>query len=227
MNAADVLTWWEQGRTLPALQRALWYLQNQDPQQSWERLLELPIGERDRRLFALRSRLFGPSLHVFTTCPHCQLELAFSFDSEQLCGNGAENQTAAFEFDGAKVRLLNTADQLTISRMPEDQVQQFIMENCVHVRDGQDIPSLDGIIDAMVQQDPLAEILLQMQCEQCGHQWPLLLDIVSFFQQELDDYARSLLQQVHILASAYGWSEQEILSLSTKRRLTYMEMLAA
>lgn len=227
MNETDVLTWWEQGRALPRLQRALWYLQHQDPQQSWERLLELPIGERDRRLFALRRQLFGPSLHVFTTCPHCGLELEFSFDSEPLCDPIGEDLTVSFDLDGTEVRLLNTADQLTISRLSEDQVMHYIMKNCVHVRDGRDLLNLDGVIDAMVQQDPLAEILLQPQCEQCGHEWPLLLDVVSFFQKELDDYATSLLQQVHILASAYGWTEKEILSLSPERRHTYMEMLAA
>jgi hypothetical protein len=227
MNEADVLRWWEQGRTLPRLQRALWYLQQQYPQQSWECLLELPIGERDRRLFALRRQLFGPSLHVFTTCPHCRLELEFSFDSEPLCGPNAEDLTASFDLEGAEVRLLNTADQLTISRMSEAQVIPYIMKNCLHIRDDRHLLELDGVIGAMLKQDPLAEILLQLKCEQCGHEWPLLLDVVSFFQRELDDYATSLLQQVHILASAYGWTEQEILSLSPERRHTYMEMLAA
>jgi len=227
MNEADVLTCWEQGRDLPMLQRALWYLQSHDSQQSWESLLQLPIGERDRRLFSLRCQLFGSPLHVFTACPQCQLELEFSFDSEQLFDNKSASQSASFKLAGSQVRLLNTADQLTISHLPKDEVQQFIMKNCVQTEQGQDKPELDGVIEAMLQHDPLAEILLQLQCDQCRHQWPLLLDVVSFFQQELDDYVKSLLQQVHILASAYGWSEQDVLSLSAERRHVYMEMVTS
>jgi hypothetical protein len=103
----------------------------------------------------------------------------------------------------------------------------YIMKKCVRLRDDRHPPDPDDVIGAMLKQDPLAEVLLQLRCEQCGHEWPLLLDVVSFFQRELDDYATSLLQQVHVLASAYGWTEQEIFSLSPKRRRTYMEMLAA
>jgi len=38
---------------------------------------------------------------------------------------------------------------------------------------------------------------------------------------------RRLLVEVHALASAYGWSEQEILSLSDARRRLYLEMVQA
>jgi hypothetical protein len=227
MKTADLLTCWEQGQGLPALQGALLALHHLNPHQTPESLLELPIGERDRRLFELRTRLFGPILDIFATCPHCGLDLELSFNSDQLGGNYKKNRRPCFELEGVRVRLLNSADQLAISRMPEDAAQGYIMQHCVQVRDEQAIPKLDGIIEAMLKQDPLAEILLQMQCEGCGHRWPLLLDIVNYLHQELDRHARVILRQVHILAGAYGWSEEAILNMSPERRQTYLEMLAA
>jgi hypothetical protein len=39
--------------------------------------------------------------------------------------------------------------------------------------------------------------------------------------------ARRLLIEVHSLASAYGWSETDILSMSEPRRALYLEMVQA
>ena len=43
----------------------------------------------------------------------------------------------------------------------------------------------------------------------------------------MEAHARRLLLDVHQLASAYGWSEMEILSLSATRRNAYLEMVRA
>ena len=53
----------------------------------------------------------------------------------------------------------------------------------------------------------------------------MLFDILSFFWGEIQICARRLLREVHALASAYGWTESEILSLSTTRRHAYLEMV--
>jgi hypothetical protein len=53
------------------------------------------------------------------------------------------------------------------------------------------------------------------------------LDPVTFFWSELQATARRILLQVHTLASAYGWSEREILGLSDTRRSLYLQMVNA
>jgi hypothetical protein len=40
----------------------------------------------------------------------------------------------------------------------------------------------------------------------------------------METYARRLLYDVHALASAYGWSEDEVLAVSPARRRCYLEM---
>ena len=75
--------------------------------------------------------------------------------------------------------------------------------------------------------DPLAETLVNLRCAECGHQWEEELDIAAWLWVEIEARARRLLFDVHTLATAYGWSEHEILSLSEPRRTLYLEMVQA
>ena len=60
-----------------------------------------------------------------------------------------------------------------------------------------------------------------------GPRKPFLLRIDPALWAELEAVARRLAMEVHTLASAYGWSESEILSLSDARRRLYLEMVSA
>jgi hypothetical protein len=53
------------------------------------------------------------------------------------------------------------------------------------------------------------------------------LDAGVLLWDEIDARARALLAEVHTLASAYGWSEGEILSLGAARRASYLAMVGA
>ncbi|MGW6805848.1 hypothetical protein ACWGCF_46290, partial [Streptomyces sp. NPDC055039] len=72
--------------------------------------------------------------------------------------------------------------------------------------------------------DPAADVTLNVNCPECGGATPAALDITSYLWTELDAWARDLLLDVHLLASAYGWSEPEILALSPLRRRYYLEL---
>jgi hypothetical protein len=50
--------------------------------------------------------------------------------------------------------------------------------------------------------------------------------VVSFFWMEVESWAYRILRQVHALASAYGWSEGDILAMSPWRRQFYLEMVS-
>lgn len=72
--------------------------------------------------------------------------------------------------------------------------------------------------------DPLAETRLSLHCPECGKDWQAVLDLASFFWTEIESRVRQILFSIHTLASAYGWSEAEILALGDERRALYMEM---
>jgi hypothetical protein len=47
--------------------------------------------------------------------------------------------------------------------------------------------------------------------------------MAAFLWAEIEARARRLLREVHILATAYGWTEAEVLSLGENRRARYVE----
>jgi hypothetical protein len=79
----------------------------------------------------------------------------------------------------------------------------------------------------MEELDPAASINLSLGCEDCGHHWLADFNIGSLLWDEIDGCARALLVEVHNLARAYGWTEQEILALSPQRRAAYLDMVGA
>jgi len=81
--------------------------------------------------------------------------------------------------------------------------------------------------ESMAATDPLAEIRLSFDCPSCGAHFEESLDLPSFIWEEVEARGKQLLMQVHTLASTYGWSQAEILSLSPGRRDFYMEMVRA
>jgi hypothetical protein len=82
------------------------------------------------------------------------------------------------------------------------------------------------IAEAVEAADPGADLTLNVACPECGRATRAELDIASYLWTELDSWARDVLLDVHLLATAYGWSEPEILALSPTRRRYYLELCA-
>ncbi|MGH8547064.1 MAG: hypothetical protein ACRERU_00360 [Methylococcales bacterium] len=72
---------------------------------------------------------------------------------------------------------------------------------------------------------PLAHIELTLSCPDCRNTWHETLHVIDFLWQEIANLARRLLFEVAQLASAFGWSEREILALTPERRRSYLEWL--
>ena len=82
-----------------------------------------------------------------------------------------------------------------------------------------------ALADAVAGADPQADVELAATCPACGHANRVAFDVAAFFWEELNDWARRTLLDVHALASAYGWPEREVLAMSAFRRHVYLEML--
>ena len=77
----------------------------------------------------------------------------------------------------------------------------------------------------MHEADPQADTQLSLTCPTCARVWQQAFDIVSYLWAEIGDWARRTLQEVHALATAYGWREADILAMSAQRRQWYLEMI--
>ena len=235
-SAAEILAVWERGAEQDWPRRGLTMLAAWPPPEKVADPATLSIGERDAWLFQLRARLFGNRMACFAECPTCATALQFDLDARQF-SRGPSRSDEPFEVAQAdrfrgRFRPLNSDDLAVaggagdVAAMRRTLLDRAILEVVV---DGcpasvTDLPeeTIDEIGRQLAQRDG-AELLLDLQCAACGHEWQEIFDILSFFWSELSRYAKRLLQEVHTLAWGYGWSESEILSMSAARRRVYLE----
>ena len=131
-------------------------------------------------------------------------------------------------------RLPTTADLLQIAS-GSGQSLTTLLDRCVVARRGDgsvqstDLPAtvIDKLSHSMAEADPYAEIQIAMDCAGCSHRWSMVFDVVSYLWTEIEDWAERMIRDVHALASAYGWSERDIVGMSALRRRLYLELANA
>jgi|SRR6185437_14197210 len=240
LSASELLEVWEHGLDQGPVERALALWGAASPETRREALAALSIGRRDAALLTLRKWTFGPRLACLAVCHHCgqQLELTFNVDEVLLSPlvepDGAATMTVAgYEL---QFRTPNSLDIAAVVNGHEtDEQRKILFERCLLAarRQGKpatpaELPSavVEVVVERIAGMDPQADVELNISCSSCGQQWRAVFDIVSFFWSEIDAWARRLLLEVHLLASAYGWQEGDILALSPWRRQCYLEMVA-
>jgi hypothetical protein len=246
LSATELLNVWEHGLTQSPVQCALALLAAACPDTPADTLSQLSIGQRDARLLTLREWAFGPQIAGLAACPGCgeRLEMAFNVSeiraSLPLPGsNGVSEEIETFALSIAayalSFRLPNSHDLSVIADQADvAAIRRQLFERCVlsAQRGGADVsvaelPSdvVAAIVARMAEADPQADVQIALTCPACAHQWQATFDILSFFWQEITDWAQRILREVHTLASAYGWREADILALSPRRRQFYLEMV--
>jgi hypothetical protein len=237
LTPSELLAIWERGEGQRPWRRALALLAGTAPHAPADELAAMPIGRRDASLVELRARLFGDAFTGVTNCPSCDEAIELSFDVAEVRreqGSDAPLSMSAGGYD-VDVRLPNTADLAAIEHADDlATARRLLFARCVtRARRGaanvapNELPANveETVIAALGSVDPQADVTLDAQCPACGHGWREPFDIVTFLWTELSVMARRLLADVHALASAYGWSERDILALSPARRNAYLEML--
>jgi hypothetical protein len=240
LSASELLSLWERGLPLGAQERALALLcATGGTEAGPEALARLSIGARDRRLLRLRECTFGPQLMSVAMCPRCSERLEFSFDVEEITAGPETLEQGRFSLsvNGYEVefRLPNSLDLLALTSGTDIHLaERFLLARCLLSARRDDaektideLPAevIEALANEMGRSDPQADVQLALSCPQCRHEWKLAFDIASFFWNELNAWAQRVLREVHALASAYGWREEEILSMSAWRRQIYLGMI--
>ncbi len=230
LSASELLTVWERGVGRSSLEQSLSLLAAAGGE-PWDQLAALPVGERDARLFALYEHLFGPALDAFAECSRCGERLEYSVGIADLLPEAPVAPLPEIACGGRTLRLRvpNSADLLAIRECgDESQARRLLAERCA----GAEAPPLtdldiDAISAYVAQADPRAEVLIDLSCPACGHGMQVMLAIEQFLWPKISWLAKRLLREVHVLARAYGWAEQDILSMSAVRRSRYLEWAEA
>jgi hypothetical protein len=244
LTAEGLLTAWERGQELAPAARALLLLSLAAPEASEEWLMSLTVGQRDAGLLTLRQWLFGAELTSLAYCPQCGEPLEFAapvtallLDELPALAVAAQPATFVETLDGFTVRFrLPTAGDMLSLTAPHaaGREHRLLLEEClISIQQGENEvtpaeapePVITAVVARMAEADPQADVRFDLTCPHCETAWSPPFDIVSFFWSEIDSWARRIVQEVHLLARAYGWSEAEILALSPLRRQLYLEQI--
>jgi hypothetical protein len=241
LTANEILTLWETGGGQSLVTRSLNMIRASCSTADVADPATLSIGERDTRLFRLREGLFGPDLYNIADCPHCheRVEWNNKVSDFQIGASEQKNRLPIYTLQtdryAIQFRLPNSYDLTRASVHPEykEDPRRLFFDCIVDIKKDNEPCGVEDLSDnvldlldaRMAEEDPCADIRMVLNCPRCAHQWELAFDIVSCLWLEIDNWARHMLREVAVLASAFGWSESEILNLSAQRRKLYLQMI--
>jgi hypothetical protein len=239
MDDADLLAAWETALARAQPLRGAALLALAEPGADERTLAALPLGESARRLLGLHAGWFGRRLACACECPACgeaveaDCDAAALRDAAPAVDRAPEPITLAEHGWTARFRVPCPMDLAHAARAGDAAAaRRVLLERCVleAQRDGAPCAAAGlseeatiAIAAAMEHADPLAEIGLALQCPSCGAAWTATLEPERFVLAALEGAAREVMQDVHVLACAYGWTEAETLALGRARRRAYIE----
>lgn len=240
LSAHDIFRIWDLGEGQHPVDRTLMLLAAACREKTWNELARLSIGQRDALLLTLREKTFGQKLDSYCECPECREGLEFSLSTADLRPAAVEeepNGVRTSYIDGIEIRyrMPDSRDLAAAARCNDIAAARAVLiRQCVlgarreeTALEPEALPdsAIAALGSSIAQEEALSEVQVNLCCPECGHHWPMMLDIASFFWTEVRAYGRRLLREVHTLARAYGWREADILAMSARRRLLYIEQV--
>lgn len=226
LTQADLLTLWETGRSLHSLDQGVLAVEAASPN-AREPIADWPLGRRNLALLELRGRVFGGPLRGWVACPRCSEKLEFELDGRTL----TESRTirdADVEVEGGRFRLPTSRDLAAlVGETDARRAAHILLRRLDSASDDCEWSDaqMEAVGERLAEADPLAEIRVSVACPVCDETFEETVDLPSFVWSEMEARARRVLADVHALASAYGWTEAEILRLTPARRELYLEMV--
>jgi hypothetical protein len=237
LSAESVVRIWEMGRDLPPIDRGLAMLSAALPDRPRDAFDAMLIGEQQRLLFRLRAMTFGSAVDGVVDCPHCEERLEFELEPAALLPDPGVATETEVRMDGLELRIrpLRVGDIRDVARLDDPElVRRILGERAVlsaRGTDGEveaaDLPDavIARVSDELARIDAAAEMLIELRCPGCGAVLSPVLDAAELLWSEIRGLAQRLLMEVHTLASAYGWTEREILGLTPARRQAYISLV--
>lgn len=235
-SAAELISTWESGLGRPGHERALLLLRSAVPDAIAGDLAHWSLGRRDSLLFQLRRMLFGGGLNSVVRCPHCRAEVELTFSVTDIW---REDEPSAegpgvLEIDGVTVtfRAPDSTDLEAASRMPTvDAARQCLRDRCIlSVAPGSrktlSQAAVAAVGNAIALREPDADRRIAVACHECGERWEEIFDVAAWLSHEIATFVLRIVREVHSLASAYGWREEDIVAMSPTRRQLYLSILA-
>ncbi len=200
-----------------------------EPSPDWSRL---PVTDFEILLLHLRAALLGPRLFSHCSCPSCRERVEISFHvgdyigairSRMPPGVAESAQPGWLMLNRAKFRVPCVADQLAVrdAAAPGAALRALCLAPGLAASVGRRIEA------AIARIAPEVSGPVGGSCPQCGAALQALFDVARYVVTELRRLAAGIYDEVHLLASAYGWREADILALPGPRRRRYAKGVRA
>jgi len=240
LNAFELLTIWDESSSRPLLEKSLHLLAKAAATADLNLIWKLSIGERDSRLLLLREWMFGPVLKMKAECPACKEVVEWETETTALrlqpLRSDMEPRVFTLEKEGFAIRfrlpdsydvaaIMANTGLINEKKMILDCVME-VTQNGLVLQPGI-LPEtvLEALEQRMSEEDPQADIRMNLVCTACTNKWEIRFDIGGFLWTEIDHWAYRLMDEVAVLARAFGWPEKDIVNMSARRRHLYIQML--
>lgn len=228
LSAAQLFALWEPSTAAPAHRRleplvaALF---------AGEAIDRDTLGARNRRLLALHADLSEAPIEARLRCAGCGTDNSFEVPAADILACPVPDPGTRVSVRSGKQRLtfrLPLMPDLAAAAGAPDDALALIVGRC---RIGGGGPPPRAVLDRLSQRfealDPAARIVVDLACAECKAPLRASVDLAEFVAAAVERMADRLQREIHVVASAYGWSESAILALPPERRRRYVAMIAA
>lgn len=197
---------------------------------------DLVGSDRDRLLVAIYRRAFGDRIENTLNCGQCRQPFDIDFSLSSLVSALEEGRDSPrvrqigpnrFETEeGLRFKLPTGRDELSLAALPATEVESGLLQCCGSGDDTAVGPSDVAALQALLAEvAPLVDLELDARCPECRHVHAVQFDIQSYLLGAIVAERARLAQEVHRVAIAYGWSWNEILTLTRAERRQFIELI--
>ena len=192
-----------------------------------------PVGERTAallRLVALTDERGDISLGARCVAGACGESFEFDLPLRSLTGAVADAGPLHLQLSDGRALTLRrpTGDDLRRWRdaQPASRAEALRLILDALVLAGHAGPDDEAAVSASIAAaDPLVDFTVSCRCPACGARHEVAVDLEALALARLGGRQRALLQEVHRLASHYGWTESDVLAVPPERRARYLALI--
>lgn len=224
-EAEAVIRLWERGEREHPIDRALSILST-FTSRTRETLVALPVHRRDALLLSSRVAAFGSRLDGLAGCIQCGCKFDVSLDLPDFSAIALEDE-GVVEVNGraVRVRVPNSGDLAEAARAADPAAAERLLLGRCQPDGYSDEVAAQAVDRELERLCDASSLELRVACPECEVNFIVPVDIGRFFWAEIAGYASGLIEDVHVLATHYGWAEAAILAMPEPRRRRYLERL--
>jgi hypothetical protein len=195
----------------------------------------LAVCDTDRLYATIYLRYFGDLVEGAVGCRDCGEPFEVSFSLRNLLVNlevgagrtaGEPDEDGIYRLsDGRRFRLPTVSDLQAVLGLETAAAAGALLERCMISGDAMANQSL--LQNVMDEVGPVLDLDLDAACPRCGVSQSVRFGMRAYLLRTLAYEKRFLVREIHLIAGAYRWGYEEILSLTREDRRAFVSLIQA